>query len=152
MGKNTQVGLRRLGPTRNSGETHHHMNHNVNSNVNGRSAHKTGKRGTEANNNIHPKFRNNRVPLCHQLPGHNFGGVFTSGCTIIGMRRLGHFRSGTIMSPTTLMRTNVLGGILSNIHVLNGKRLAGTLSMETRKFAGSTRRGVRTTNKGMRIV
>lgn len=151
--KNTGVGLRRLSPTRNSGGTMGHVNENPTSNRNGATNGNRGNRGTHTNENVHPKFRNNRVPLREHVPGEKFGGVFTGRVTTIGMSTLsGTFRSNTIISMGTLVRGNLIGGTLSNIGVLKGNRVDGGLAIGIGTCSSSTGRGVRTTNKGTRIV
>ncbi len=70
----------------------------------------------------------------------------------VGLASLRVFRSNSIISTTTLTRGKVVGGIGLPIGILNGNGLAGGLSIGLGTCSTSTTRGVRTLNKGTRIV
>lgn len=150
--KNAIVSLSGLGTTRNSiRDSGFEENHKRNSKGNGATNGKRGKRGTHSKT-PEPNFRNKRVPLCEELPGENFGGEGALAVMPVGLSTLREFSGSTMISIRALVRTKVIGGPESNMGVLKGKRLAGGLAIRTGTFDTDTGRGVRTLNKGTRIV
>lgn len=150
--KNGIVSLSGLEPTSNSGrDSGFEENHNRNSKGNGATKGNRGKRGTHSKT-AEPNFRNNRVPLCEEVPGENFAYEGSGAVMKVGLDTLRMFRSNTAMSIRALVRDNVIGGPGSKMGVLKGKRLAGGLAIRTGTFDTGTTRGVRTLNKGTRIV
>lgn len=71
----------------------------------------------------------------------------------IGIRLLGEFRGKAMMATRLLGSANTVSGVRgSNIGVLNRKGLRETVAIRTTGFATSTRRGVRGTKKGTRLI
>lgn len=144
-----RVHLGALSPTRNSGGTNGHLNHNVNSNLNGANNHNRGNRGSHSNNNMHHNFRNNRVPLCHHLPGFNFASHGTTVATRIHLSSLTGMRNN-IMSLGALGTTGVVNVRVRFTGIVLTNRMAAPMAIHNLHIAGNTHTTVRTTNNGVR--
>lgn len=141
--------LGRLSPNINTGGATRHHNHNVNSNLNGANNHNMGNRGSHSNSDVHSKFRNNRVPLCHHLPGFNFADEVTVAATRIHLSRLGGVRN-SIIDVRALGTTGLVHRSVGHTHMVLSNRIAGTCAFGNVGIAGNTGRTVRTTNNDVR--